>query len=32
MGAQPFPEFDVPITAEAAVGVKFGEMEEVTSE
>jgi len=32
MEAQPFPEFDVLITADAAVGVKFGEMEEATSE
>jgi len=28
MEAQPFPGFDVPITAEAAVGVRFGEMKE----
>jgi len=32
MEAPPFPEFDVPITADASIGVKFGEMEEVTSE
>ena len=29
MEAQPFPEFDVPIVAEAAVGVSFGDMKEV---
>lgn len=29
MEAQPFPCFDVPITAEAATGVRFGEMKEV---
>ena len=29
MEAQPFPEFDIPITAEAAVGVRFGEMKEM---
>lgn len=29
MEAQPFPEFDLPIIAEAAVGARFGEMEEV---
>ena len=29
MEAQPFPEFDVPIVAEAAVGPNFGDMAEV---
>ena len=29
MEAQPFPEFDVPIVAEAAVGLDFGHMEEM---
>ena len=29
MEAQPFPDFDLPIIAEAAVGARFGEMEEV---
>ena len=29
MEAQPFPAFDVPITAEAAVGARFGEMKEI---
>jgi DNA polymerase-1 len=29
MEAQPFPGFDVPIVAEAAVGARFGEMKEV---
>lgn len=29
MEAQPFPEFDVPIVAEAAVGPDFGHMEEL---
>jgi DNA polymerase-1 len=29
MEAQPFPEFDVPIVAEAAVGRNFGEMKEM---
>jgi DNA polymerase-1 len=28
MEAQPFEEFDVPIIAEAAIGTRFGEMEE----
>ncbi len=28
MEAQPFEDFDVPIVAEASVGVRFGEMEE----
>jgi len=28
MEAQPYPEFDVPIVAEAAVGTRFGKMEE----
>jgi len=28
MEAQPFPEFDIPIVAEAAVGARFGEMTE----
>ncbi len=30
MEAQPFTEFDVPIIAEAAVGTRFGEMEEIS--
>ncbi|MCL1964919.1 MAG: bifunctional 3'-5' exonuclease/DNA polymerase [Firmicutes bacterium] len=29
MEARPFPEFDIPIIAEAAVGVRFGEMKEI---
>ncbi|GAB6157881.1 hypothetical protein JCM39194_10810 [Desulfotomaculum varum] len=29
MEAVPFPEFDVPIKAEGAVGVRFGELEEM---
>ena len=29
MEAQPFPEFDVPIIAESAVGSRFGEMKEM---
>ena len=29
MEAQPFPEFDVPILAEAAVGPRFGELREL---
>jgi len=29
MEAQPFPEFDVPILAEAAVGPRFGELKEL---
>jgi DNA polymerase-1 len=29
MEAQPFPDFDLPIIAEAAVGTRFGEMREV---
>ena len=29
MEAQPFPEFDVPILAEAAVGPRFGELREM---
>jgi DNA polymerase-1 len=29
MQAQPFPEFDVPIIAEAAYGVSFGELKEM---
>jgi len=29
MEAQPFPEFDLPITAEASAGVRFGEMKEL---
>ncbi len=29
MEAQPFEDFDVPITAEAATGAKFGEMKEL---
>ena len=29
MEAQPFPEFDIPILAEAAVGPRFGEMKEI---
>ena len=29
MERQPFPEFDVPIIAEAAVGLRFGEMHEL---
>jgi len=29
MEQQPFPEFDVPIVAEAAVGFRFGEMKEL---
>jgi DNA polymerase-1 len=28
MDAQPFEDFDIPIIAEASVGVRFGEMEE----
>jgi DNA polymerase-1 len=31
MEAQPFPNFDVPIIAEAAVGARFGEMKEVSA-
>ena len=31
MEAQPFPAFDVPIVAEAAVGSNFGDMSEVAS-
>ena len=29
MEAQPFPEFDVPIVAEAAFGPSFGELAEM---
>jgi DNA polymerase-1 len=29
MEAQPFPDFDVPVLAEAAVGPRFGEMKEL---
>jgi DNA polymerase-1 len=29
METQPFPEFDVPIVAEASVGRNFGEMKEM---
>lgn len=29
METQPFPDFDIPITAEAAVGARFGELEEL---
>ncbi|GHV05381.1 hypothetical protein FACS1894217_02170 [Clostridia bacterium] len=29
MEAQPFPDFDVPIIAEASVGRSFGKMEEM---
>lgn len=29
MEVQPFPEFDLPLVAEAAVGVDFGNMEEI---
>ena len=29
MEEQPFPEFDLPLVAEAAVGRNFGEMEEM---
>ena len=29
MEAQPFPEFPIPIVAEAAVGERFGEMREI---
>ena len=29
MEAQPFPEFDVPIVAEAAAGPSFGELAEM---
>ncbi len=29
MEAQPFPEFDVPIVADAAVGLRFGDMKEL---
>ena len=29
MEQQPFPEFDVPIVAEAALGLRFGEMKEL---
>jgi len=32
MEAQPFPEFDIPIIAEAATGARFGEMKEVEVE
>ena len=32
MEAQPFPEFDVPIIAEAAVGPRFGELKEVETD
>ena len=32
MEAKPFPEFDVPIIAEAAFGPNFGEMEEMERE
>jgi DNA polymerase-1 len=30
MEAQPFPEFDVPIVAEAAAGPRFGELKEIS--
>lgn len=29
MEEQPFPEFDLPLVAEASVGRTFGEMEEL---
>ena len=29
MERQPYPEFDVPIVAEASVGPRFGKMEEL---
>jgi DNA polymerase-1 len=29
MEAQPFPEFDVPIVADASVGRRYGEMNEM---
>jgi DNA polymerase-1 len=29
MEARPFPEFDVPIIAEAAAGARFGELKEI---
>jgi DNA polymerase-1 len=29
METQPFPEFDVPVVAETAVGLNFGEMKEM---
>ena len=32
MEAQPFDDFDVPIVADAAVGVRFGEMKELESD
>jgi len=32
MEERPFEEFDVPIIAEAAFGVRFGELEEITEE
>jgi DNA polymerase-1 len=32
MEAQPFPECDVPIVAEASAGVRFGEMENIKEE
>jgi DNA polymerase-1 len=32
MEAQPFPDFDVPILAEAAVGLRFGDMQEVKTD
>jgi DNA polymerase-1 len=31
METQPFPEFDVPILAEAAVGLRFGDMKEMNN-
>ncbi|MCL2301535.1 MAG: bifunctional 3'-5' exonuclease/DNA polymerase [Firmicutes bacterium] len=32
MEAQPFPEFDIPILAEAAVGARFGNMKELNND
>lgn len=29
MEQQPFPEFDIPVVAEAAVGARFGELEDI---
>lgn len=29
METQPFPDFDVPVIAEAAAGIRFGRMEDV---
>jgi DNA polymerase-1 len=32
MEAQPFPEFDIPLVAEASFGETFGTMEELEDE